>query len=191
MSPISELSLTRDPSAPKKPLSAYFMFLSHIRSNPHLVKEIFGDEQETTRQSSLAAQYWREMTDEGRRVRHVRLSVHMGYVLMGVRSPSWPRRRRTSWSTRPRVVSTRRGPRPRVRTSTSASFSRARRLVRSASSRRVKARVLALTEAVASATTDRWIVVSAYFPFAILMSFSFFDDDLVYRVPIRSSPLNL
>ena len=58
------------------------MFLSHIRSNPHLVKEIFGDEQETTRQSSLAAQYWREMTDEGRRVRHVRLSVHMGYVLM-------------------------------------------------------------------------------------------------------------
>ncbi|KAL1739161.1 EXP1-like protein [Schizophyllum fasciatum] len=57
----------RDPNAPKKPLSAYFMFLSHIRSNPHLVKEIFGDEQETTRQSSLAAQYWREMTDEGRR----------------------------------------------------------------------------------------------------------------------------
>lgn len=57
----------RDPNAPKKPLSAYFMFLSHIRSHPQLVKEIFGDEQETTRQSSLAAQYWREMTDEGRR----------------------------------------------------------------------------------------------------------------------------
>lgn len=33
----------KDPNAPKKPLSAYFMFLQRIRSDPELVKEVFGD----------------------------------------------------------------------------------------------------------------------------------------------------
>ena len=45
----------KDPNAPKKPLSAYFMFLQRIRSDPALVHEVFGDETETTKQSVLAA----------------------------------------------------------------------------------------------------------------------------------------
>ena len=59
----------KDPNAPKKPLSAYFMFLQRIRSDPILVKQVFGDETETTRQSVLAAEKWRSMTDEERKVR--------------------------------------------------------------------------------------------------------------------------
>ena len=58
----------KDPNAPKKPLSAYFMFLQRIRSDPVLVKEVFGDETETTKQSVLAAEKWRSMTDEERKV---------------------------------------------------------------------------------------------------------------------------
>ncbi|TDL29836.1 hypothetical protein BD410DRAFT_43554 [Rickenella mellea] len=57
----------KDPNAPKKPLSAYFMFLHHIRSHPELVREVFGDERETTSQSVLAAAKWRSMTDEERK----------------------------------------------------------------------------------------------------------------------------
>ncbi|KAI9000806.1 hypothetical protein BD414DRAFT_405792 [Trametes punicea] len=57
----------KDPNAPKKPLSAYFMFLQRIRSDPELVKEVFGDETETTKQSVLAAGKWRSMTDEQRK----------------------------------------------------------------------------------------------------------------------------
>ncbi|KAI0307045.1 hypothetical protein B0F90DRAFT_1622342 [Multifurca ochricompacta] len=57
----------KDPNAPKKPLSAYFMFLQRIRSDPVLVKEVFGDETETTKQSVLAAEKWRSMTDEERK----------------------------------------------------------------------------------------------------------------------------
>nr|BAG24407.1 hypothetical protein [Coprinopsis cinerea] len=56
----------KDPNAPKKPLSAYFMFLQRIRADPKLVKEIFGDETETTKQSVLAAAKWRSMTDAER-----------------------------------------------------------------------------------------------------------------------------
>jgi hypothetical protein len=59
----------KDPNAPKKPLSAYFMFLQRIRSDPILVKDVFGDETETTKQSVLAAEKWRSMTDEERKVR--------------------------------------------------------------------------------------------------------------------------
>lgn len=59
----------KDPNAPKKPLSAYFMFLQRIRSDPELVKEVFGDETETTKQSVLAAAQWRSMTDDERKVR--------------------------------------------------------------------------------------------------------------------------
>jgi len=56
----------KDPNAPKKPLSAYFMFLQRIRADPKLVKDIFGDETETTKQSVLAAAKWRSMTDAER-----------------------------------------------------------------------------------------------------------------------------
>ncbi|GLB34058.1 putative high mobility group protein [Lyophyllum shimeji] len=62
----SRKSNIKDPNAPKKPLSAYFMFLQRIRANPHLVQEIFGDETETTKQSVLAAAKWRSMTDAER-----------------------------------------------------------------------------------------------------------------------------
>ncbi|OBZ76556.1 hypothetical protein A0H81_03853 [Grifola frondosa] len=57
----------KDPNAPKKPLSAYFMFLQQIRSDPELVREVFGDETETTKQSVLAAAKWRAMTDDERK----------------------------------------------------------------------------------------------------------------------------
>ncbi|PCH40861.1 hypothetical protein WOLCODRAFT_143263 [Wolfiporia cocos MD-104 SS10] len=63
----SRKSNLKDPNAPKKPLSAYFMFLQRIRSDPELVKEVFGDETETTKQSVLAAAKWRSMTDEERK----------------------------------------------------------------------------------------------------------------------------
>ncbi|KAK2466040.1 hypothetical protein APHAL10511_001682 [Amanita phalloides] len=56
----------KDPNAPKKPLSAYFMFLQRIRANPRLVRDVFGDETETTKQSVLAAAKWRSMTDAER-----------------------------------------------------------------------------------------------------------------------------
>lgn len=64
----SRKSNIKDPNAPKKPLSAYFMFLQRIRANPQLVREIFGDETETTKQSVLAAAKWRSMTDGERQV---------------------------------------------------------------------------------------------------------------------------
>ncbi|KAI0053683.1 hypothetical protein FA95DRAFT_1481141 [Auriscalpium vulgare] len=57
----------KDPNAPKKPLSAYFMFLQRIRSDALLVREVFGDETETTKQSVLAAGKWRSMTDDERK----------------------------------------------------------------------------------------------------------------------------
>ncbi|KIJ69948.1 hypothetical protein HYDPIDRAFT_79056 [Hydnomerulius pinastri MD-312] len=63
----SRKSNLKDPNAPKKPLSAYFMFLQRIRSDPLLVKEVFEDEQETTKQSVLAAAKWRSMTDDERK----------------------------------------------------------------------------------------------------------------------------
>ncbi|KAF8663479.1 hypothetical protein AX16_001047 [Volvariella volvacea WC 439] len=62
----SRKSNIKDPNAPKKPLSAYFMFLQKIRADPRLVQDIFGDETETTKQSVLAAAKWRSMTDAER-----------------------------------------------------------------------------------------------------------------------------
>ncbi|KAH9482531.1 HMG1/2-like protein [Psilocybe cubensis] len=62
----SRKSNIKDPNAPKKPLSAYFMFLQRIRASPRLVSDIFGDETETTKQSVLAAAKWRSMTDAER-----------------------------------------------------------------------------------------------------------------------------
>lgn len=64
----SRKSNIKDPNAPKKPLSAYFMFLQRIRSDPVLVEEVFGTETETTKQSVLAAAKWRSMTDDERKV---------------------------------------------------------------------------------------------------------------------------
>lgn len=58
----------KDPNAPKKPLSAYFMFLQHIRADAARVQDVFGVEKETTAQSVLAAHKWRSMTDEERKV---------------------------------------------------------------------------------------------------------------------------
>ncbi|KAF7352495.1 hypothetical protein MVEN_01214400 [Mycena venus] len=63
----SRKSNIKDPNAPKKPLSAYFMFLQRIRASPELVREVFGEETETTKQSVLAAARWRGMTDEERK----------------------------------------------------------------------------------------------------------------------------
>jgi hypothetical protein len=63
----SRKSNIKDPNAPKKPLSAYFMFLQRIRSDPVLVQEVFGLETETTKQSVLAAAKWRSMTDDERK----------------------------------------------------------------------------------------------------------------------------
>jgi hypothetical protein len=65
---ISRKSNMKDPYAPKKPLSAYFRFLQHIRADPHLVQEIFGDETENTKRNVLAAAKWRSMTDDERKV---------------------------------------------------------------------------------------------------------------------------
>lgn len=64
----SRKSNIKDPNAPKKPLSAYFMFLARIRADPSLVRDIFGSETETTKQSVLAAERWRSMTDDERKV---------------------------------------------------------------------------------------------------------------------------
>ncbi|KAF8592736.1 hypothetical protein K439DRAFT_1626076 [Ramaria rubella] len=52
-----------DPNAPKRPLTAYFLFLQAIRMNPQMVKDVFGDATEPTRQSVLAAVKWRSMTE--------------------------------------------------------------------------------------------------------------------------------
>lgn len=64
----SRKSNIKDPNAPKKPLSAYFMFLARIRADPVMVQDVFGDETETTKQSVLAAAKWRDMTDDERKV---------------------------------------------------------------------------------------------------------------------------
>ena len=58
----------KDPNAPKKPLSAYFLFLKGIRENDDLRAEVWGKETETTKQSVLAAERWRGLSDDERRV---------------------------------------------------------------------------------------------------------------------------
>lgn len=74
----------KDPNAPKKPLSAYFMFLRHIRDDAGRIRDVFGDERETTAQSVLAAAKWRSMTDEERKVsKHSSLS----FFFLSSRSP--------------------------------------------------------------------------------------------------------
>ncbi|KZV69880.1 hypothetical protein PENSPDRAFT_465889 [Peniophora sp. CONT] len=63
----SRRSNIKDPNAPRKPLSAYFNFIAWIRANSARAADVFGDEQETTRQSVLAAARWREMSDDEKR----------------------------------------------------------------------------------------------------------------------------
>lgn len=58
----------KDPNAPKKPLSAYFLFLKGIRENDDLRKSVWAEETETTRQSVLAAERWRGLSDDEKRV---------------------------------------------------------------------------------------------------------------------------
>jgi hypothetical protein len=53
----------KDPNAPKKPLSAYFLFLRAIRADPALTQSVFEGEQETTKQSVLAASKWRGLPE--------------------------------------------------------------------------------------------------------------------------------
>lgn len=81
----------KDPNAPKKPLSAYFMFLQRIRSDPALVLEVFGEETETTKQSVLAAAKWRSMTDEERKVQLVSSCVIVSACLTYFCRTAFPR----------------------------------------------------------------------------------------------------
>ncbi|SPO35344.1 uncharacterized protein PSFLO_00815 [Pseudozyma flocculosa] len=53
----------KDPNAPKKPLSAYFLFLRAIRADPNMTQEVFEGESETTKQSVLAAAKWRSLSE--------------------------------------------------------------------------------------------------------------------------------
>ncbi|KAK0557683.1 hypothetical protein OC846_000250 [Tilletia horrida] len=57
----------KDPHAPKKPLSAYFLFLRAIRASPEMTQEVFEGEQETTKQSVLAAAKWRQLSEDEKR----------------------------------------------------------------------------------------------------------------------------
>ncbi|WRT63304.1 uncharacterized protein IL334_000209 [Kwoniella shivajii] len=54
----------KDPNAPKKPLSAYFLFLKGIRENDDIRATVWGEESETTKQSVLAAEKWRSLSDD-------------------------------------------------------------------------------------------------------------------------------
>lgn len=54
----------KDPNAPKKPLSAYFLFLRAIRADSKMTEDVFHGEQETTKQSVLAAAKWRSLPEE-------------------------------------------------------------------------------------------------------------------------------
>lgn len=103
----SRKSNIKDPNAPKKPLSAYFMFLQRIRANPSLVHDIFGDETETTKQSVLAAAKWRSMSDEERKVLSSR-STQTSYILLTGSIPatvsrSSHKQSKRRWSTKRRV----------------------------------------------------------------------------------------
>lgn len=54
----------KDPNAPKKPLSAYFLFLRAIRADEKMTQDVFDGEQETTKQSVLAAAKWRSLDEQ-------------------------------------------------------------------------------------------------------------------------------
>ncbi|KAF7980582.1 hypothetical protein HWV62_37763 [Athelia sp. TMB] len=58
----------KDLKQPKKPHSAYFLFLQNIRANPRLMQEVYGSETDVTKQSMLASAKWRSMTDDERKL---------------------------------------------------------------------------------------------------------------------------
>lgn len=57
----------KDPNAPKRPSSAYFIFLRELRNNPALAEEVLHGEQDATKISVLAAAKWREYTEDTKR----------------------------------------------------------------------------------------------------------------------------
>lgn len=65
----------KDPNAPKKPLSAYFLFLKGIREDDALRARVWGEETETTKQSVLAAERWRGLSDDEKKVSTARQQV--------------------------------------------------------------------------------------------------------------------
>lgn len=83
----------KDPNAPKKPLSAYFLFLKGIREDDALRARVWGDESETTKQSVLAAERWRSLTDDEKR-------VNRAYMYRADDSHSCHKRKRTSKTTK-------------------------------------------------------------------------------------------
>ncbi len=88
----------KDPNAPKKPLSAYFLFLKGIREDDELRCNVWGEETETTKQSVLAAERWRGLTVEEKKV-SLNSSIHRS--LADVFSPICNKRRGISKNTRP------------------------------------------------------------------------------------------
>ena len=88
----------KDPNAPKKPLSAYFLFLKGIREDDALRAKVWAEETETTKQSVLAAERWRSLTDDEKKV-----SAHICRATIRLTvSRSCNRQRKTSKTTRPR-----------------------------------------------------------------------------------------
>lgn len=57
----------RDPNAPKKPPSAYFLYLQAIRASPEKRDDILHGEHDSSKQSVLAAAKWRSMSAEEKR----------------------------------------------------------------------------------------------------------------------------
>lgn len=72
----------KDPNAPKKPLSAYFLFLKGIRENDDLRAKVWAEETETTKQSVLAAERWRSLSDDEKRVSLGCIGHHSSIVKM-------------------------------------------------------------------------------------------------------------
>lgn len=137
----SRKSNIKDPNAPKKPLSAYFMFLQRIRANPHMVQEIFGDETETTRQSVLAAAKWRSMTDDERKVCSVCLfRLGNSHSTVSFVSHTLPRPSKRRWNTKLREGCTRKARLVLGPASISASSPEALHSGRSKLSRRARVR---------------------------------------------------
>lgn len=96
----------KDTNAPKKPLSAYFLFLKAIRTSGELTKRVFEGEGETTKQSMMAAKKWRSFDDEQKKVSLICRSSPLELTLFC--SPSCDRRKPTRPNTKPSRNSTKR-----------------------------------------------------------------------------------
>lgn len=60
----SRKSNLKDPHAPKKPMSAYFLFLRAVRASPEMKESVFGETEEMTKQSVLAASKWSSLPEQ-------------------------------------------------------------------------------------------------------------------------------